>query len=262
MQDLKGKCAIVTGAASGIGLAISQLLSSLGVKLIMTDINDEGLKQVQKDTCKDALTMVHDVSSEADWNKVISLAKEKFGGLDILVNNAGIMVSEPFLESSIETLRKQQSINVESVYFGMRTAMPLMQESLKKGGQTTSIINIASIYGKVAGAEYSAYSATKGAVRAMSKAVANELADKRIRVNCVLPGPIATNLSASWEPPRDENGNLISPEEALAAWTKLIPMGRIGMAEDIAPVVAFLASDMAAFVTGAEFIADGGYTAV
>ena len=136
-----------------------------------------------------------------------------------------------------------------------------MKKAITAGNPTPSIINLSSVYGMVAGEMFSAYSTTKGAVRAFSKAVAYELASIGIRVNCVLPGPAATNLSASWEPPRDADGNLLSPEEALAPWVKLIPMGRIGTADDIAPVIAFLASDMAKFITGAELVADGGYTA-
>ncbi len=262
MRDLAGKVAIVTGAASGIGLATGRLLASFGTRVVMTDINRDGVLDAAGQIGGDAIPLLHDVTRETDWAEVFDTVAARCGRLDILVNNAGIMVPEPFETSRIETLRRQFAINVESVYFGMRGALPLMQKTREETGSSPSIINISSVYGKVAGSEFSAYSATKGAVRAMTRAVASELAAKGVRVNCVLPGPAATNLSASWEPPRDAHGNPLPPEEALAAWVRLIPMGRIGTAEDIAPVIAFLASDMARFVTGAEYIVDGAYTAV
>ena len=200
----------------------------------------------------DVLTATHDVTSADAWHAVFGQAGAAFGRLDILVNNAGIMMSKPFADAGIDVLRRQMAINVEGIYMGMQGVLPLMR---------AAIVNISSVYGKVGGAQFAAYSATKGAVRGLSKAVAIELAETGIRVNAVLPGPVATNLGASWDPPTDADGNLLTPEAALAAWTKLIPMGRLGDANDIAPLIAFLASDAAAFITGSEFIADGGYTA-
>lgn len=261
MKDLAGKIALVTGAASGIGLETSRLLASYGVTVVMSDINAEALADPAALGCPGARTIVHDVSSEEDWRKVFAFIEAEYGHLDILVNNAGIMRPEPFEQAKLETLRLQNRINVESVYIGMHGALPLMKKALAQGRVSTSIINVSSVYGMVAGSCFSAYSATKGAVRALTKAVALELAGSGVRVNCILPGPAATNLSASWDPPRDADGNLLSAEEALAPWVSLIPVGRIGMADDMAPVIAFLASDMAKFVTGAEFVTDGGYTA-
>ena len=259
--NLNGKVAIVTGAASGIGQETARLFHALGARLIVTDIDEAGLKTAAA-AWEGAATHRHDVSSEADWAAVFAAVARDYSQIDILVNNAGIMMAKPFADAGIDILRRQMSINVESVYLGMQGALPLMRAALAKGATTTSIVNISSIYGKVAGAEYAAYSATKGAVRALSKAVATEMALSGIRVNTVMPGPIATNLSATWDPPRDADGNIIPPEEALAAWARMIPMGRLGGTADIASLVAFLASDAASFITGSEFIADGGYTAV
>lgn len=259
--DLAGKTALVTGAAAGIGREIATLLHALGAQLMLTDIDASGVEQVAAGFGERVVALRHDVASEADWAAVYAAVERAFGRLDILVNNAGVMMAKPFAEAGIEILRRQQRINVESVYLGMQGALPAMRAARKQGAVTTSIVNISSIYGKVGGAEYAAYSATKGAVRALSKAVATEMATTGIRVNCVLPGPVATNLSADWDPPRDADGNPIPPDVALAAWAKLIPMGRLGETRDIAPLVAFLASDAAGFITGSEFIADGGYTA-
>lgn len=258
---LTGKVALVTGAASGIGKETATLLHALGATLIATDRVKDGVAATAASLAPEVLALPHDVTSEEDWAEVFERIRRDYGRLDILVNNAGIMMSEPFTEAPIESLRRQQRVNVESIYIGMQGAIPLMRTAIAAGATSASIINISSVYGKVAGAQFAAYSATKGAVLALSRAVAFELAATGIRVNAVLPGPIATNLAADWEPPRDASGNPLPLDEALAAWAKLIPMGRVGTTSEIAPLIAFLASDAARFITGAEFIADGGYTA-
>lgn len=259
--NLDGKIAVITGAASGIGRQTATLFHSLGARLLLTDIDSAGLAAFAAQLGDDVLTATHDVTSEPGWTAVFGQVDAEFGQLDILVNNAGIMMSKPFAEAGIDVLRRQMQINVEGVYMGMQGALPLLRASIARGAGTTAIVNISSVYGKVGGAQFAAYSATKGAVRALTKAVAIELADSGIRVNSVLPGPVATNLGAKWDAPTDEAGVPLSPEAALATWTRLIPMGRLGDANDIAPLIAFLASDAAAFVTGSEFIVDGGYTA-
>lgn len=261
LLSLAGKVAIITGAASGIGLETARLFARLGARLVLTDIDPAELHNAASGIAGEVHLLQQDVSSDEDWSRVFALVDDQAGKLDVLVNNAGIMVAQPFAEAGVEVLRRQQRINVDSVYMGMHGAAPLMQRTIGAGASGAAIVNVSSIYGKVAGAQFAAYSATKGAVRALSKAVAIELAPSGIRVNCVLPGPIATNLSAKWDPPRDEQGNVLSPESALAQWARLIPMGRIGAVADIAPLIAFLASDAAGFITGSEFIADGGYTA-
>ena len=254
--SLAGKVAVITGAASGIGLETARLFAALGADLVLTDIDEPGLAAAAEAIGGAVRVQRHDVTREKDWSALYEAIARDRGRLDVLVNNAGIMIAKPFEQAGIDVLRRQLAINVESVYLGMQGAVPLMRAAGRG-----SIVNVASIYGKVAGAEYAAYSASKGAVRALSKAVAIELAQSGIRVNAVLPGPVATNLSATWDPPRDAAGNLLSPEAALALWARLIPVGRLGATRDIAPLIAFLASDAASFVTGAEFVADGGYTA-
>lgn len=259
--QLDGKVAWVTGAGSGIGRTAALTLADQGAALVISDINPAGLAETASLLGdRPHLSLVHDVTREEQWADGATRIGERFGQLDILVNNAGIMVSRPFELAPLELLHRQQRINVDSVYIGMQTALPLMRKALAMGVAGASIINIASVYGMVAGAQFAAYSATKGAVRALSRAVAFELAKTGIRVNCVLPGPVQTNLGADWEPPKGPDGAPIPADVALAAWAAMIPMGRLGQAQDIAPLIAFLASDNASFITGAEFVADGGYT--
>jgi NAD(P)-dependent dehydrogenase (short-subunit alcohol dehydrogenase family) len=261
MTNLTGKVAWVTGAGSGIGRATALALAEAGAQLVIGDISADGLAETARAIGADSLSLTHDVTDEASWQAGAAAIADRFGRLDVLVNNAGVMMAAPFATAPLAHLRRQYAINVESVFIGMQTAFPLMRQTIAAGAAGASIINVSSVYGMVAGAAFAAYSASKGAVRGLSRAAAVEWAKTGVRVNCVLPGPVQTNLGADWDPPVDEQGRPIPPEAALAAWAALIPMGRLGHAQDIAPMIAFLASDAAAFVTGAEFVADGGYTA-
>jgi NAD(P)-dependent dehydrogenase (short-subunit alcohol dehydrogenase family) len=260
--DLTGKVALVTGAGSGIGQQTAHTLAGLGARVFATDINDAGAAATAAAVGGSAAALGHDVTSPADWARVVARVQEKAERLDILVNNAGIMVNRPFLQTTLAEYRHQQTVNVESVFLGMQAALPLMLHTASAHNVSPSIINISSVYGQVAGAAFSAYSASKGAVRLLTKAVATEFAKTGVRVNSVHPGPTATNLGAAWEPPRDAAGSLLTPEQAAAIWLNLIPNGRFGMPTDIAAAVAFLASDASAYMTGSELTIDGGYTAV
>jgi NAD(P)-dependent dehydrogenase (short-subunit alcohol dehydrogenase family) len=261
--DLSGKVAVVTGAGSGIGRATATLLAALGVQVIATDINLATVEEtVAGMGVNTAVALRHDVTADADWDAVFAKVQALGGRLDILVNNAGVMMSGKFEGAPIEHLRRQQRINVESVFMGMQGAIPLMRATKAAHGGSPSIVNVSSIYGQVAGAQFAAYSASKGAVKMLTKAAANELAPDGIRVNSIHPGPTATNLGADWEPPRDADGKLIPQEVVIANWQRLIPMGRLGAVSDIAPVIAFLASEAAGYITGAEIVIDGGYSAV
>lgn len=260
--DLSGKIALVTGAGSGIGQQTAHTLAALGAQVYATDLNLDAALATASAIGGGASALGHDVTAPEDWARVIGRIESLVGRLDILVNNAGIMVNRPFLETSLDEFRHQQVVNVESVFLGMKTALPLMLATASAHNVSPSIINLSSVYGQVAGASFSAYSASKGAVRLLSKAVAKEFATTGVRVNSVHPGPTATNLGAAWEPPRDAAGNLLSPEQAAATWLNLIPNGRFGMPTDIAGAIAFLASDASAYMTGSEITIDGGYTAV
>lgn len=262
IANIEGRVAIVTGAGSGIGLAVAQLFSELGATVVATDLNEKSLGWTKEHTSAGRVhALRHDVTQEGDWAEVVRLA-EGLGGLDILVNNAGIMLDTPFMRAPVEDLRLQYRINVEGPFMGMQAAIPLMEKTAASKGSTASIINISSIYGQVAGDRYAAYSASKGAIRMLSKAVGVELATRGVRVNSVHPGPTATKLGAKHEAPTDNEGNPLTIEQILAGWYSRIPMKRMGNVGDIAPVVAFLASEAARYITGAEFVIDGGYSAI
>lgn len=261
-KELEGRVAIVTGAGSGIGQAIAETFLGSGAIVIATDINKSSLDWASEAVlASKAHVLKHDVTEEGDWADVTKLAEE-VGQLDILVNNAGIMLDTPFASAPIEDLRLQYRINVEGPFIGMQSCAPLLARTARRFDRTSSIINISSIYGQIAGDRYAAYSASKGAIRMLSKAAANELANDRIRVNSVHPGPTATKLGANHAAPTDSEGNPLSLEQIIAAWNSKIPMRRLGNVGDIAPVVAFLASDGARYMTGGEIVVDGGYSAI
>lgn len=256
--DIAGRVALVSGAGSGIGRASALLLDRMGAIVVATDINEATAGETAVQFQSGGISRRHDVTNEDDWSTVIADCESHFGKLNILVNNAGVMINCPFAEMTLEVLHAQMRINVDSVFLGMKAAMPLL---CKQPG-AASIINISSIYGQVAGSRFSAYSASKGAVLMMGKAVAHEYATQGIRVNSVHPGPTNTNLMADWEPMRGPDGSPVPLAAALAAAAAAIPMKRFGEADEIAAMVAFLASDASRYITGAQMVVDGGYTAV
>ncbi len=260
--DLSGRSALVTGAGSGIGRACCEVLASLGARVVCTDLDASTAAATAAALAGDGhASLRHDVSNADDWRAVHERVRAECNRLDVLVNNAGIMLARSFLEAPVEDLRAQYQINVEGPYVGMQTFAPLMKETAARHGAKPSIVNISSVYGAVAGDRYAAYSASKGAIAMLSRAVALELAASGIRVNAVLPGPCATNLGAKHEPMVGGDGAQLTLQQTLAYWLAKMPIGRMGLASDIAPVVAFLACDASIFVTGAQLVADGGYSA-
>lgn len=230
-MSLSGKIAVVTGAARGQGAAIAKRLEEHGATIIATDISFDPSSNAR-----------HDVANAEDWGRVVNRAIESHGGIDILVNNAGMLSPGTLAQTTPESFDRHYAVNQRGVFLGMAAVAGPMAE---RGGG--AIVNIASV-GAVKGFEGEfAYCASKWAVRGMSRCAALELAGTKIRVNCVLPGPIDTPMLA---PPIDGGD-----------WTSATAMGRIGAPSEIASVVAFLVSDAASFMTGAELVVDGGMTA-
>jgi meso-butanediol dehydrogenase/(S,S)-butanediol dehydrogenase/diacetyl reductase len=241
----EGKVAIVTGGASGIGKATVKILVEEGAKVTVADMDDKGL-EAMKAAYADAVHIIKvDVSKEEDVKKMVAETVATFGRLDILHNNAGIGGFSLIPDTTLEDWRKVFSIDVDGVFLGCKYAIP---ELKKVGGGV--IVNTASISGLGADYAMASYNAAKAAVINLTRIVANDHGADNIRCNAVCPGPIETPLL---------KGALT--DEVLQQYHDAIPAGRIGQPEEIATVVAFLASDEASFVNGTTIVADGGLMA-
>ena len=249
MRRLEGRVALVTGAASGIGLATVRRLADEGAAVVVTDVQDEPGEQAAaalRDDGNDALYVHLDVTDEADWRTAVERVLSELGRLDILVNNAGLGDLAPIEETSLADWERTVSIDQTGVFLGMK----ISAEALKASGHG-SVINISSIFGTSGGFGTSpAYHAAKGAVRTRTKNVALHWATEGVRVNSVHPGFIRTPIL-----------DQAKGTEIWDAMTASTPMGRLGEPEEIAAAVAYLASDDASFVTGLELYVDGGYIA-
>jgi NAD(P)-dependent dehydrogenase (short-subunit alcohol dehydrogenase family) len=253
MARLSGKVALVTGAASGIGAAAARRLAQGGAAVLLTDVDLAGEDVAASISAGGgrAQFRLHDVTSHPDWAAAVEHAVQDFGRLDILVNNAGIAGGRhELMDHSYDAWRHIIGVNLDGVFLGLRHAGPRLAAA---GGG--SVINISSILGKVGMAGAAAYCASKGGVTLLTKAAALEWAPMNIRVNSVHPGFIDTPLVSNALADR-EDGN-----EMRVALMNAHPLGRFGVPKEIGDAIAFLASDESSFITGAELVVDGGYTA-
>lgn len=264
-KSVKDKVIMVTGAAAGFGQKTALTLAADGAHVVVTDRDGDGAEATAAQ-CRalgvKAVSARHDVSEAGHWASVITTVEAEFGHLDGLVNNAGFMLTKPYLKTSLEEFRRVQAVNVESIWVGVQAAYPLLLTAAQQRG-TASVVNLSSVFGQVAGFAQSAYCTSKGAVRMLSKCQAVEFAraGTGIRVNSVHPGPGNTGLAVNGIKEMLEGGLAQSQEEAVSYLNSLIPFGRFAEPEDIADLILFLCSDAARYLTGAEFTADGGYTA-
>ncbi|MFT7597204.1 MAG: 3alpha(or 20beta)-hydroxysteroid dehydrogenase [Acidimicrobiales bacterium] len=239
---VEGKVTLITGAAQGQGEAEARLFAAEGATVVMTDVNAALGEAVAADIGATFLT--HDVSSAADWATVMERVVADHGQLDGLVNNAAIFERNRLVDTTEDQLRRMLDINVMSVFFGMQAAAPVMTEAA--GG---SIVNISSVAGLRGAPGSFAYGASKFAVTGMTKTASYELGAQGIRVNSIHPGFIDTAMLPDNQKVRDN-------------MTKLVPLGRVAEAEEVARLALFLVSDDSSYTTGSEYVVDGGLSAV
>lgn len=244
MNRLKDKVAIVTGGTQGIGLGIAKCFINEGAKVVITSTTESKGAKAVAELGENAIYVKQNVAKEADWENVINQTLDKFGGLDIVVNNAGIAPQLVSIDKeTLEDWNKVISVDLTGTFLGVKHGMATMA---KNGGG--SIINISSIEGLIGAPTVGPYNAAKGGVRLLTKSAALDATTNKynVRVNSVHPGYIDTD---------------IIPEDQKAMYGKLTPMGHIGTPEDIGMLCVYLASDESKFVTGSEFVIDGGVTA-
>ena len=244
MGRLEGKTALITGGARGQGAAEAQLFAEEGANVVLTDVLDEDGERTAG--IIGGTFLHHDVTSEDEWAAVVARAVELHGGVDVLVNNAGIYAEIP-LEGDPDDYRRVIEVNQVGVYLGMRAVAPVM---IERGGG--SIVNISSTAGMNGGSSV-AYTASKWAVRGMTKSAAVRLGRHGIRVNSIHPGPIDTPMIADT---RMADSGLL--DQLLQ---QHVPLGRMGQPEEVAKLALFLASEESSYSTGSEFIIDGGLLA-
>jgi NAD(P)-dependent dehydrogenase (short-subunit alcohol dehydrogenase family) len=250
---LDGKVALITGGASGIGAACARRFAAEGAKVAITDLQaDKGATVAEEIS---GCFISHDVSDEGQWRSVIAEVLDLEGRLDILVNNAGIIGGGNVEDCELDNWNRVLAINVTGTMLGCKHAIPAMKAN--PGGPTGSIINISSMAGYVGLPGAVAYTASKGAVRLLTKSVAVHCARsyKTIRCNSLHPGAIDTPLNQA---AFDASGD---PDGMRALFQTLQPVGRMATADEMAACALFLASDDASFVTGSELLADGGWMA-
>lgn len=255
MGRVKGKTVLVTGAAAGIGRAIAVLLAKQGAEIIVADIDEATGREVVDEINSDggkAFFQVLNVTDEAEWAKASAAVIERCGRLDVLVNNAGITERGNAEDITFSDWKAVIDVNLHGVFLGTQAAIEVMK---KTGGG--SIINISSIEGMIGDADLSAYTASKGGVRTFTKSSALLCAREgyNIRINAINPGVIRTALLDA------HLGNFEDPELEYQRLASKHPIGFLGSPDDIAYGTLYLASDESRFVTGAELVIDGGYTA-
>jgi NAD(P)-dependent dehydrogenase (short-subunit alcohol dehydrogenase family) len=236
---------MITGAARGIGEATARACAREGAQLVLTDIQQEPVASLAKEIGDEAIALRHDVTNSAHWAEAIAAAQSRFSELNGLFNNAGVVDMNGLESTDQNAWDSVISVNQTGVWLGLKAAVPALRRA---GGG--SIVNASSIYGLIGGGGAIAYQASKGAVRLMTKSTAVEFAREGIRINSIHPGVIDTRMVSDGV-----------PQEAIEHLMSLTPMGRLGRPEEIAAVTVFLLSDEASYVTGAEYVVDGGYTA-
>lgn len=259
MGRLADKTALITGAAQGLGAAMAATFVAEGARVLLTDVNEAGARAQAAALGDAASALRHDVTSEHDWRGALAEVEARFGGLHILVNNAGIAAGSTIEDTSFEDWRRVHAIDLDSVFWGCKLALPLMAATCARGDGSPrgSILNISSIAGVIAAHNSAAYNSAKAAVRHLTKSVALHCAKRGYPITCnsihpvFIDTPILSALTGA-----------MGREAGLAKLGRQIPLGRVGEPEDIAWGAVYLCSDEAKFVTGHGLYIDGGISAM
>lgn len=249
------KVAVITGGASGLGLAAAKLMAAEGARVVITDIQQDKGQQAAREIGGDTLFLEHNVASESSWTVAIDRTLERFGKINVLVNSAGIAGPDGSIEKvSLRQFQRMMAVNAEGTFLGCQNAVRVM----KGNGELNSIVNISSVAGLVSGWQMACYSPSKAAVRLLTKSVALHCARAGypIRCNSVHPAFIDTPMVQGGI---DADAD---PDKARKRLVRMVPMGRIGEPNDIGYMILYLASDESKFTTGAEMVVDGGCTAM
>jgi 3(or 17)beta-hydroxysteroid dehydrogenase len=263
MNRLDGKVALISGAARGIGAETARLMIEAGAKLAIGDVLDERGHETARVLGEAALYVRLDVTSETDWQAAIDAVVGRWGKLDILVNNAGLFLGKDIEAASLAEWHRLCAVNLTGVFLGTKLALPALREAAQASPHGSVIVNLASTAGLVGSTQDPLYSMTKGGVTLFTKSAALEFARKgyRIRVNSMHPGTIDTDMGDQVLATRARNLGTNDIEMARRQVIDRLPIGRMGTPTDIAKGIVFLASDDAAFMTGAGLVIDGGITA-
>src|ERR1700730_15691684 len=266
MNRLDGKVALISGAARGIGAETARLMIEAGAKVAAGDVLDERAQAAVRplDPTGGAAIYTHlDVTREEDWNAALAAAVGRFGGLDILVNHAGVFLGMSLEEARPAGWHRLGGVNLTGVFLGTKLSLPALRESAQRSPFGSAIVNLSSVAGLVGSTGDPLYSMTKGGVTLFTKSSALEFARKgyRIRVNSIHPSTTETEMGDQVLTMRARNLGTNDLEPARQQALTRIPIGRMGTVTDIAKGIVFLASDDAAFMTGAGLVADGGITA-
>src|SRR5271156_3867302 len=266
MNRLDGKVAFISGAARGIGAATARLMVEAGAKVAIGDVLAERGREAARAIASadgGAIYLHLDVTSEQEWTAAIAATVARFGGLDILVNNAGLFLGKGIEEASLDEWHRLCAVNLTGVFLGTKNALPALRERARQSPHGSAIVNLASVAGLVGSQLDPLYSMTKGGVTLFTKSAALEFARKgyRVRVNSIHPGLIQTDMGEQTFVSRARNLGSNDLEPARQQALTRIPIGRMGTVADIANGIVFLASDDAAFMTGAGLVVDGGITA-
>lgn len=266
MNRLDGKVALLSGAARGIGGQTARRMAEAGAKVVIGDVLEDAGKALAEEITSaggDARFVALDVTREADWDGAVKAATDAHGDLDILVNNAGVFLGRDVEEVSLDDWHRLVSVNLTGVFLGTKHCAPALRESAKKSKHGSAIVNLASIAGLVGSQLDQLYSMTKGGVTTFTKATALSFGRKgdRIRVNSIHPGVIETDMGAQTFTARANIAGSNDTDTARQQALNMHPIGRLGVADDIALGIVFLASDDAGFMTGSGLVVDGGYTA-